>query len=407
MNQTSFGQGKPSLLSIITLDTIICVFLIAGLVFVPVFGSLSVVVFLAMGALLFLRYPAASVNLLIPYWYLLLLPVFCTLTFMWSAYPGITFRFGVQLSATIVITILLTHRLSARGFILAHFFWYGIAILASNIFRNPREDIGAWVGIFESKNALAGVASIFIVISVGLIIDRSIRMRFRFLAFLGLGMGAIPLVFAQSLGARLLVPLTILILITTWLAPNTSSMKRLVIFIYGALFFALVGLLIFANYGTLVALFLEATGKDLTLTGRTDLWAIAIEYIAESPFFGLGYQAFWVPGNPPAEAIWFLFGIGSRGGFNFHNMYLSNAVEIGLIGLAMQVFVLYGAAYLTAKWALTKRSIEACILFALVSKTIMSSFVEVSIFFQFNSNTVLVVGAFVYGLQARSEASGK
>jgi hypothetical protein len=85
---------------------------------------------------------------------------------------------------------------------------------------------------------------------------------------------------------------------------------------------------------------LAATGKDITLTGRTDLWRVGLEQIAERPWLGQGYQAFWQPGNPEAEHLWRAFGIESRTGFHFHNLYLSNAVEIGIPGAALQAVFL-------------------------------------------------------------------
>ena len=84
--------------------------------------------------------------------------------------------------------------------------------------------------------------------------------------------------------------------------------------------------------------FLDATGKDVTLTGRTDLWAVAFQEIAERPLLGVGFQAFWVHGNPLAEQLWAQFGISGRGGFHFHNTLISNTVEIGLLGAALQRF---------------------------------------------------------------------
>ena len=42
----------------------------------------------------------------------------------------------------------------------------------------------------------------------------------------------------------------------------------------------------------LACLFLDLTGKDITLTGRTDLWTVALVQISERPLLGVGFQAF-------------------------------------------------------------------------------------------------------------------
>jgi exopolysaccharide production protein ExoQ len=98
--------------------------------------------------------------------------------------------------------------------------------------------------------------------------------------------------------------------------------------------------LLIVHIDAVSAAILAATGKDITLTGRTDLWRIGLEQIAERPWLGTGYQAFWQPGNPEAEHLWRAFGIASRTGFHFHNLYLSNAVEIGIPGAALQAVFL-------------------------------------------------------------------
>ena len=50
-------------------------------------------------------------------------------------------------------------------------------------------------------------------------------------------------------------------------------------------------------------LLLDVTGKDATLTGRTDLWVYVEAAIAQRPLLGWGYSAFWSPANPVADEI--------------------------------------------------------------------------------------------------------
>ncbi len=400
MKSSTLRTNKADLFLSTSLDTALCILAIAGLIFVPVIGSLGAMLFIGSGLLIMLRHMNQSANQLVRFWYLLLLPLFCTVSFLWSQYPGISFRFGLQLSITVVIAIIVANRIPARTFILAHFALFAVAMIASIVFPDPKGQAAAWSGIYGSKNALAGATAVFIVIAFGLAVDRAASVRFRVFAGLWIGVALIPLVFAQSVSAIMIIPPTVAILLGILLAPGISPLRQVVVLIYGLLFFALAGLLFLINIEQLTNWFLDTTGKDFTLTGRTDLWNIALSFIAERPVFGMGYQAFWVPGHQPAEALWFLFGIGNRSGFSFHNTYLSNAVEIGILGVAIQVFVLFGAAYLTGKWALQRQSADAALLFALVMMVVLISFIEVPIFFQFSSRTLIVFCAFVYGVRA-------
>jgi O-antigen ligase len=48
---------------------------------------------------------------------------------------------------------------------------------------------------------------------------------------------------------------------------------------------------------------LTALGKDPSLTGRTDIWAALMREVAERPWTGFGYAAFWERGSVPAAFI--------------------------------------------------------------------------------------------------------
>lgn len=47
----------------------------------------------------------------------------------------------------------------------------------------------------------------------------------------------------------------------------------------------------------------EMLGRDPSLTGRTDIWAALTDVIADRPWFGYGYGAFWTEGSLAAEYV--------------------------------------------------------------------------------------------------------
>ena len=59
----------------------------------------------------------------------------------------------------------------------------------------------------------------------------------------------------------------------------------------------------------------------------------------ENPVLGYGLGAFWVPGTPEAEKIWYKFRIYGKSGFHFHNLFINIFVELGLIGLSIWVLM--------------------------------------------------------------------
>jgi exopolysaccharide production protein ExoQ len=173
--------------------------------------------------------------------------------------------------------------------------------------------------------------------------------------------------------------------------------------VFLALALAYVSVVLAANIDAVSAFVLDLTGKDITLTGRTDLWQAAFREIAEAPLLGHGFRAFWIPGNPVAIQLWAMFGIESRSGFHFHNTYLSNAVEIGILGVAIQSAILLSIGLSTLRLALSTREHLSAILFACAVMILSVTPLEVPVFFQFNLHTLLMVAALVYardGLRA-------
>jgi len=71
-------------------------------------------------------------------------------------------------------------------------------------------------------------------------------------------------------------------------------------------------------------------GRDITFTGRTDIWAVLVPIAWRHPLFGLGYGGFWV--NPPVPWAWLN---------ESHNGYLEVFLELGIVGLFLLLGFLF------------------------------------------------------------------
>jgi O-antigen ligase len=73
-------------------------------------------------------------------------------------------------------------------------------------------------------------------------------------------------------------------------------------------------------------------GRDLSLTGRTDIWDAAMPAVTAQPWLGYGYYAFWLPENGPAywvrEAV--QWEVASA-----HSGWLELALGLGRVGIAL------------------------------------------------------------------------
>jgi exopolysaccharide production protein ExoQ len=75
---------------------------------------------------------------------------------------------------------------------------------------------------------------------------------------------------------------------------------------------------------------LGAVGKDLTLTGRTQLWAEVLNLISQRPFLGWGYMSFFQVDNDIAVQLW------TRLRWNpphSHNGLLEVGLDLGVLGV--------------------------------------------------------------------------
>ncbi len=73
-------------------------------------------------------------------------------------------------------------------------------------------------------------------------------------------------------------------------------------------------------------------GRDLTLTGRTEIWDALTPLAAEHPWLGYGYGGFWLDWSGPSRTIWTRLGWQVP---NAHNGFLDLRLELGYIGLTL------------------------------------------------------------------------
>lgn len=367
-----------------------------ALQFVPLLGTPAALGFLVFALGFIARRPLAVPAEVLGQAGLCLMVGWCLMSVLWSDYPALSLRHGLQLAVTVLFAIALAERLSPLMLlkILAICFFIACAVsLASG--RARADDLG-FLGIYNSKNAMAAASSILLLIGMCLVVDRQLPGRWRTLGLTSAGLGLVLLVKANSIGAAVATVAVCLALVIILILNRLSGPQRLTVGTLAALAFAALALLSMAYIDVIAGTFLQATGKDFSLTGRTDLWQIALDEIAARPLLGAGYQAVWVPGNPLAETLWRDFGVESRTGFHFHNAYLSNAVEIGLIGAAIQAFLVIGALIGALRWVLNDFRAETLFLALFMVRQIVLSMIEVPFFFQFDAATILTVAAIVY-----------
>ena len=104
----------------------------------------------------------------------------------------------------------------------------------------------------------------------------------------------------------------------------------------------------YINLGAVV----ELIGRDAGLTGRSEIWPLAIEYIQQRPLLGFGYYGFF--DKDIFSPLWELYEH-FKYFFtpHFHNSAIDTTISLGLVGLALYI------AYLAMAYSIgANRTIE-------------------------------------------------
>ena len=256
---------------------------------------------------------------------------FIVVSALWSFEPSVTLRRSIAIVGTTAFGLYISSRYTLKeqleilgwtfGIITLLSWVYGLLLPSYGIMSGVHE--GSWRGIYTHKNGLGReMVSAFIIF---LLLLRN--GSYYWLKVLGLCASFSLLLLSNSKTALVIFP-TMLLVVTA------CYMLRL----YYKLMVVVISSIALTSGGLLLILVLNSkrllalVGKDLTLTGRTDIWMQTINNIGERPFLGYGYQGFWRGWNSESSDILL------REGWlvnHAHNGFLELCLELGLLGLVI------------------------------------------------------------------------
>jgi exopolysaccharide production protein ExoQ len=299
-------------------------------------------------------------RVLAPRAFLFAFPALALLSTVWSDTPTETLRYAVELCITVTAALLLSsardQRAVLRAITLAFLIYVAEALRAGG-----RVTIGvgaggeAFSGLTDSKNLMADIAATGLIVSAATAI---MSVRDRKWIWVAIATTAILLevravVAARSAGAflGLAMGLTPLLVLSPMVAGGKALRGWLTSVV--AIVLIVVGLNFRIITQTLINVGVSVFDKDPTLTGRTYLWYRAFDLIRQKPSLGSGYFSFWLQGNIDAEGLWRYAGIGSRGGFSFHNTLVDLLVTVGWVGAGvLMLTVAIGAVALVRRFVM-------------------------------------------------------
>jgi exopolysaccharide production protein ExoQ len=347
-------------------------------------SSLWAYLFLAIWAPVIAASPSASLKLIFRTPVLWLIPAIALASVIWSQAPAATLRAAIELILTISMATLTAGLVRPRAFVSAISVSLMFGALASLAFGRYGIDgmsgTTVFMGVFASKNTMAMFMSLLTIFSAAVCADKGQNTFFRILAAFSFTLGVPLLLKAHSAGALLTTAISFAVMGTTIICARMNARERLMILIWVTIVaipvLILVSMLAFDGIlASAISDFITGVlGKDMTFTGRTVLWKIALDQIHGRPMLGGGYSAFWIQGNLIPEGIWRAFEIDNRSGFTFHNTYLEVAVGMGWVGVAALAITLWLALRRAVELALARPGwTTACfvtIIFCLLTRSI-------------------------------------
>jgi len=383
---------------------------VCSLFFVQSEQTIAVSVFVVASTLYVLYQPGLALRAALSSRAPWLFVILASSSVLWSQHPDVSVRAAAEIAFTVGASLVMAHALPPRSCMLAWMFALLLADGVSLVDQRMVLNAGAlaMVGIFGSKNQFGLSQAILILLCAWIGFDREQSPISRVAALIGFAGGSYLIVLGRSVDSTIVAIGALVCSVVAyrliWFPPRSRMMILILIVVLFSLILSL--LYLFADQINFFARILELSGKDATLTGRTDLWSRAAKLIEGNPILGTGLQAFWVEGNPYAEEIWARYDQ-ARTGFHFHNLWYETAVQLGYVGVAVAFVTVSAATIEVGRWVLRSPKPESSFFFAFVVFTDVRTYLEVDLFGQFFFSWVLFLVAWSYARQARLKARGE
>lgn len=318
--------------------------------------------------------------------FLIAFALLCVASLAWSVEPAISSRRAVRLFTILIASI---------AFVVTA--WHGqrfqnvfrpsiTAVLAGSLlFGLARPDLAihqdasgvlqnAWHGLANHKNGFGDIACVGLILWMHAWLSGQARPLS---ALIGGGIAALCLLLSRSSTSMVAGISALLFLLVLLRAPRAvyRYLPAVVIALVGCLLaFSLAILHVVPGLDILLAPVATITGKDLTFTGRTEIWEIIADHIQLHPWLGTGYGAFWTGPIQGAASYEFVTRMYFYPG-SAHNGYLDILNDLGIVGLVLLLG--YLAFFVTQSLRLLGRDrVQASLYLALFLHQLISNLTE-------------------------------
>jgi exopolysaccharide production protein ExoQ len=310
----------------------------------------------------------------------------------WTYSPELTKIRLVALLGTMMFSLYLASRYSLTEQLRLLGWVFGLITVTSIIFAVliPKfgvmsgSHLGAWRGIYTHKNVF-GKIMVLSVIVFYIRLCMSQKHRWIYWAFLGISIMLTILSRSSSPLINLVILLAIISIIPIFRWNYLVMIPVLIgILAVGILFY----LLLVVNAEQATSIF----GKDLTFSGRTNLWLLMLDKVWENPWLGYGFGGFWNGFDGPSAYVWNASAFKAPNG---HNGYLDLCLELGLVGVSIYSINFINSFKVALSYIRTSGTAEAFWPTILLCYIILSNLTESSLVLQNNFSWILQLTIFL------------
>ncbi len=259
-------------------------------------------------------------------WILILL---VPISAVWSVEPAKTLSASIAMIGTCLFGLYLASNYSSKKQLQLLGWSFAVSIILSFIFAIALRKYGvmggihagAWRGIYTHKNWLGRM----MVLGSGvLFLLANDARKHRLITWIGLSLAFLLVLLSRSSSS----------LLNTIIVLSTVSASRALWLHTKLLIPVVVSAIAFGSLFSLGATsFAEAVlgslGKDLSLTGRADIWPFVIDKIQERPLLGYGFAVFWNGLQGESAYIWRALKWSVP---DSHNGFIDLWVDLGFLG---------------------------------------------------------------------------
>ncbi|MFH7025488.1 MAG: O-antigen ligase family protein [Heteroscytonema crispum UTEX LB 1556] len=281
----------------------------------------------------------------------------------WTISPDITLRRSILLLGTTLFGVYFAMRYTLReqlqllawalGLIVVLSFVFAIALPSYGLMTTQEGGIhaGSWKGVMTHKNILGRVMVFSTMVFLFVALANPFHKKYRWIPWAGYIL-SVALILLSTSKTSLITWLTLMAIMPLYRAWRRNYTQLVPLTITLILVIGGAAILISDNLEVIAG----ALGRDLTLTGRSDIWAVMFEVIWERPLFGYGFNAFWRGWETEVSSyVWRTLGWECPYG---HNGFMDLFAELGISGLVVFLFSFVTAYVRGVSWLRITRTVE-------------------------------------------------